>query len=169
MAIEIERKFLLRDEPVPRLAERAGAPLRQGYLAIDRGVEVRVRIGLDSATVTIKAGYGIARTEVELQVDVDDAEELWNHTEGRRIDKVRYMVELDQATSGSPPVLAEVDVYRGALHGLRVVEVEFDDEAKAAAFAPPSWFGREVTGVDGWGNASLALHGAPREFIDESS
>jgi CYTH domain-containing protein len=39
--------------------------------------------------------------------------------------------------------------------------VEFDSEDDAAAFAPPHWFGREVTGQAGWSNAALARHGLP--------
>jgi len=39
--------------------------------------------------------------------------------------------------------------------------VEFGSEDEARAFAPPSWFGREVTGEAGWSNSALARHGLP--------
>ncbi|MEO7837164.1 MAG: adenylate cyclase, partial [Acidimicrobiales bacterium] len=104
--------------------------------------------------LTVKAGSGLTRTEVEVPLDVEEAEELWPHTHGRRINKVRHRVEI-----GS--VLVDVDVYGGPLEGLCTAEVEFASEAAARAFEPPGWFGREVTGVTGWDNASLSRNGAP--------
>ena len=56
---------------------------------------------------------------------------------------------------------AELDVFGGDLEGFELVEVEFDDDTSMAEFEPPDWFGREVTDDDRYGNASLALHGAP--------
>jgi CYTH domain-containing protein len=57
--------------------------------------------------------------------------------------------------------VADVDVYGGDLSGLRIAEVEFSSEAEAAAFQPPAWFGREVTGRGEWSNAALAREGRP--------
>ena len=156
MTIEIERKFLLREVPsVESLGP--GVHIRQGYLAEEGVVEVRVRITADHASITVKAGTGLSRTEVDLPVTLAQAEALWMHTHGRRIDKTRHKVTLDDA----PGLLAEVDVYGGYLDGLCVVEVEFDSEHGATGFNPPAWFGREVTGQQGWSNAALARHGRP--------
>jgi adenylate cyclase len=153
MAAEIERKWVAARTP-NRDRLGTGTPLRQGYLAIDGDVAVRVRIAPDEAWVTIKAGDdGLRRTEVELAVDADEAEELWAHTAGR-IEKVRHDVPIDDAT-------AVVDVFGGALAGLCVVEVEFPTEAEAEAFVAPDWFGQEVTGRAEWTNASLSRHGRP--------
>ena len=156
MTIEIERKFMV---PEPPTAERLGpgTQIRQGYIAEDGPVEVRVRVTAASATLTVKAGGGIERTEVEAPLTVDDAESLWPNTAGRRIEKTRHRVVLDE-TSGW---VAEVDIYAGALAGLCVAEVEFDSRASATAFSPPTWFGRELTGEPGWSNAALARHGRP--------
>jgi CYTH domain-containing protein len=153
MATEIERKFLVSDLPAATTLG-TGSALRQGYLAEEEGVEVRLRLADGTATLTIKAGRGRARTEVETGLDPAQAEDLWPHTEGRRIEKTRYRVPLGAVT-------AEVDVYGDALAGLQVVEVEFPSEAEADGFAPPAWFGRELTGTDGWSNAALARHGLP--------
>jgi len=153
---EIERKFILDEVPdASRLG--VGQRLRQGYLAVDGDVSLRVRIADGGATLTVKAGVGLSRTEVELPLSSEHAEALWPHTLGRRIVKVRYRVPLDR----SDVAVAEVDVYGDALGGLSTVEVEFDSEADAAAFEPPRWFGREVTGDRAWTNASLARHGRP--------
>jgi CYTH domain-containing protein len=156
VTIETERKFILPEAP-PSGQLGAGIHLRQGYLAEEDTVEVRVRITPADAMLTVKAGKGMSRTEVDVPIAIEQAEALWPHTVGRRIDKTRYRVALDDLLAH----VAEVDLYAGALAGLCVVEVEFDSETEAAAFVPPGWFGRELTGEPGWSNAALARHGRP--------
>lgn len=157
MTIEIERKFLVRQLPDPtRLG--TGVRIRQGYIAEDDSVTVRIRITDARCTLTVKAGSGLARTEVEVDVTSEQADALWPHTVGRRIEKVRHRVSVGD---GATPLVAEVDVFAGSLDGLHVVEVEFDSEAAATSFTPPRWFGAEVTDTPGWSNAALARHGRP--------
>ena len=165
VAIEIERKFILPDAPT---TERLGpgTHIRQGYLAEDGPVEVRVRITDIAANLTVKAGTGLSRTEVDLAISTQDAEALWPHTVGRRIDKTRHCVTLDAKPDAKPDAgplqhVAEVDVYSGTLTGLHVAEVEFTSENDAEAFDPPDWFGPELTGDPRWSNAALARHGRP--------
>ncbi len=157
VSVEIERKFLLTDIPdADRLG--AGEPLRQGYLAEEGDTSVRIRVARDAAMVTIKAGRGLSRTEVEMPITLEQAEALWPHTAGRRISKTRHRVELD----GPEALVAEVDVYAGDLSGLRTVEVEFSSEQAASEFVPPAWFGQDVTNERAWTNAALARNGLPR-------
>ena len=153
MAAEIERKFLVASLP-SELQLGSGTRLRQGYLALDGAVEVRLRITAASSVLTVKAGRGLTRTEVEAVIDRSDAEALWLHTDGRRLEKVRHRVDAGDH-------VADVDVYSGPLAGLCTAEVEFASEQEAGAFVPPAWFGTELTGVTGWDNASLARHGRP--------
>ena len=155
MASEIERKFLVPEAPEPA-GLGLGARLRQGYLAVDGPVEVRLRHTDGAATLTVKAGAGLRRTEVEVPLDPAEADELWPHTEGRRVAKMRHRMALDGE------LVAEVDLYEGALAGLCTVEVELASQADATAFTPPGWFGEELTGQKAWSNAALALHGRPR-------
>lgn len=151
---EIERKFLVADLPGDNKLG-PGSQLRQGYLAEDGEVQVRVRIAGPAAVLTVKAGRGLVRTEVEAGIGIDEAEALWPHTEGRRIEKLRHRVDVGGR-------VADVDVYAGPLAGLCTAEVEFPSADDAAAFEPPPWFGRDVTDEAGWDNASLARHGVPR-------
>ncbi|MEO6318871.1 MAG: adenylate cyclase [Acidimicrobiales bacterium] len=154
MAEEIERKFLVAEVPSPeRLGPGDG--LRQGYLAVDGSVEVRVRLTEPGARLTVKAGAGLSRTEVDLPLGADEATELWPHTAGRRVEKQRHRIDL-----GADRV-AEVDLYDGDLDGLCTVEVEFSDRAGADTFEAPGWFGTELTGRPGWSNAALARDGRP--------
>src|SRR5690349_20592984 len=131
MADEIERKFLVGELP-PRAQLGNGVHIRQGYLAAEGRVEVRMRITESASVVTIKAGAGLRRVEVELATERTEADALWPSTEGRQLEKTRYRVPVDGLT-------AEVDVFAGALDGLVVVEVEFDSEDAAGAFRPPPW------------------------------
>jgi CYTH domain-containing protein len=154
MASEIERKFLVAAVPSEAVLG-PGRMLRQGYLAEEGAVEVRLRFADGEAVLTVKAGGGLTRTEVEVPLDAGAAEVLWPHTEGRRVEKVRHRVPLDDGA------VAELDRYRGPLEGLVTVEVEFPTEGAAERFVPPAWFGRELTGEPGWSNAALARHGRP--------
>lgn len=152
--MEIERKFAVARLPA---AEQLGpgVAMRQGYLAAEGDVEVRVRVADAAGTITVKAGTGRARTEVEVPVSAEDADELFAHIAGRMVEKVRHRMALDDA------LVAEVDVFTGALHGLLVVEVEFTDDESADTFVAPSWFGEELTGRPEWSNSALARHGRP--------
>jgi CYTH domain-containing protein len=158
MGTEIERKFLIAEADRVPQPDRAPAPvrMRQGYLADEGDVSVRLRITADDATVTIKGGAGLRRTEVELPLPRRDAEALWLLTEGRRLEKVRHRVPT---RPGGPT--ADVDMYEGGLAGLVTAEVEFESEDDAAAFVPPEWFDRELTGDGAWANTSLARRGRP--------
>lgn len=176
--MEIERKFLVD----PAFAAGDGARLpyasssdhRQGYLTDPSdSVEVRVAFrGAEAPTLTVKkdvAGAGgLERREVEVRAEAQ-ASGLWALTEGRRVYKTRralpvpawQYVPLDEYG----PLVFEVDTYRGDLDGLVVVEVEFPSARHAEAFAPPPWFGREVTSDPAYKNRSLAALGLPDEAL----
>jgi CYTH domain-containing protein len=154
VADEIERKFVVGGAPDAEPVSEA-AQVRQGYLAVDGGAEVRIRWRGDVAVLTVKAGSGLVRTEVELPLGADDADALWPVTAGRRVEKLRQRFALDGG------LVAELDTYAGALEGLQTVEVEFESAAAATAFEPPGWFGPEVTGDRRWANATLASEGPP--------
>ena len=156
MTIEIERKFVLSEIPGDDVLG-TGQLLRQGYLAEEGDVTVRVRITERATMLTVKAGAGLSRTEVEVRIARHEAGALWSHTDGRRIEKTRHRV-AHRDLGGH---VADVDVYAGALAGLCTAEVEFDSEEEAESFVPPPWFGREVTGERQWTNAALARHGLP--------
>ena len=156
--MEIERKFLVDSLP-SGLGETASSSteIAQGYLVIGSdGAEARVRRRDGAHTLTVKRGRGRARGEGEISLDEERFAVLWPLTEGRRLEKTRHELPLEGG------LVAELDVYAGSLAGLAVVEVEFGDEAAAEAFAPPAWFGAEVTDDDAYKNRALAVDGRPR-------
>jgi CYTH domain-containing protein/CHAD domain-containing protein len=149
---EIERKFLI--EEMPR-AESGRTEIEQGYLALDEESEVRLRRAGDELFLTAKGGHGEVREEVEVPIDPPAFESLWSLTAGRRVRKIRHYVPVGEG------LRAEVDVYEGELEGLRTAEVEFDSREEADRFAPPPWFGEELTGDRRYANRSLATEGLP--------
>jgi len=153
VALEIERKFLLAKTPAD-LADHPGTSIRQGYLAISENAEVRLRDKGGRFFEAVKIGRGLVRREFQIELDRPQFEELWPATQGQRLEKTRYRLEAEGH-------LLDVDVFGGSLTGLMVVEVEFGDERDAAAFVPPEWFDREVTGDDRYANRSLAVNGKP--------
>ncbi|MHB8690383.1 MAG: CYTH domain-containing protein [Solirubrobacteraceae bacterium] len=153
--MEIERKFLVSELP-PDVSRALPAQIEQGYLVIGPdGSEARVRRTDGAATLTVKSGGGLSRHEAEIELSDQQFETLWPATESRRVVKTRYRLE------GGDDLTIELDVYTGSLEGLLVAEVEFPNEAAAAAFAPPPWFATEVTEDDAYKNRRLATDGRP--------
>ena len=153
--VEIERKFLVAGEPEGEPSETRH--IEQGYLALadERGgAEVRLRRADDDLFLTVKGGAGRTRVEEEIDIEREVLESLWPLTEGRRITKTRHAIPHGE-------LKIDLDVFEGALQGLRIAEVEFPDENAADEFEPPGWFGREVTGDRRYLNETLATEGAP--------
>jgi len=149
---EIERKFLV--EEMPR-AESAEATIEQGYLALGGGTEVRLRRIDGELLLTAKSGHGEVREEVEVPIAPGAFEALWPLTAGQRVRKVRHYVPLGGG------LRAEIDIYGGALDGLRTAEVEFGSREQAERFSSPPWLGAEVTGDERYANQRLATAGLP--------
>ncbi|MBZ0162619.1 MAG: CYTH domain-containing protein [Notoacmeibacter sp.] len=153
MAKEIERKFLVAGDSW-REASDSGTMILQAYVAMQNGNSVRVRImGDGSAMLAVKTGgSAMVRDEFEYPVPVGDARRMMECCVGDVIDKVRHLLV-------HKGFIWEIDVYRGALEGIIVAEVEMetiDDNPPL-----PDWIGREITGEPAYSNVSLALHGKP--------
>ena len=142
---EIERKFKVKAFPEHGLG--AGSAIRQGYLAV-APVEIRLRAEDGGHELTVKSLGGLRRAEVTLPLTPEQFDELWPLAMAF-VEKTRHRAELDDA-------VAELDIYGGKLEGLLVVEVEFGSEEQARSFAPPDWFGDEITNDSRFRNAALA-------------
>ena len=153
MTKEIERKFCVRK--MPDLTACTAVEISQGYLSVgENGTEIRLRRKGERFYQTVKQGKGVQRTEVEVELSRAQFDTLWPLTAGRRVEKVRYEIAEGIWT-------IELDVYRGRLKGLVVVEVEFETVDESSRFVPPLWFGRDVTDDDRYKNAILAHKGTP--------
>lgn len=154
---EIERKFHITTPP-DDLDTHPHHQIRQGYLSVDPdGSESRIRQTDAAYFQTEKKGKGLERTEVEEEISKSEFDALWEKTQGRRVDKVRYQIPYGEYT-------IECDVYGGNLLGLVVAEVEFPSRARSDSFIPPDWFAREVTDDVAYKNQSLATQGLPIEI-----
>ncbi|MEM1019494.1 MAG: CYTH domain-containing protein [Pseudomonadota bacterium] len=144
MAIEIERKFLVRGpHPIDPSAKR----LVQGYIAREDGRSVRVRFDGVAYTLTIKGpSQGMSRTEFEWPLSDADGESLLMDLCSVRIEKIRHKVP-----DGS--LVWEIDVFAGDNAGLLVAEIEVPNEATPVPAAP--WLGPEVTSDPRFFNAAL--------------
>lgn len=148
MPIEIERKFLVKQDWKTIVKDHDCISIRQGYLCRDSNCTVRIRIANNRGILTIKGkSKTLARPEYEYDVDLVEAEELMQMTSGSIIEKKRYFVPVHGKTW-------ELDVFSGDNEGLVVAELELQDEEEQ--FEKPDWIGEEVTDDGRYGNSSLS-------------
>ncbi len=154
--LEIERKFIVVSPP-SNLEGYPHEEIWQGYVAADpNGTVVRLRRKGDHFFETVKSKGLRARLEIEVALTREQFDALWPATEGRRLRKIRYEIPDHGYT-------IELDRYLGPLEGFFTAEVEFPSHEEAAAYEPPSWFGREVTMDPRYKNLSLATVGLPQD------
>lgn len=153
MPVEIERKFLVRDDGWKHHAG-SGRRLCQGYVAHGDDSSVRVRIvgnqAGERAFLTIKGTRaGLARPEFEYEIPLGEAQEML-HTfcPKHLLTKTRYRIRHDG-------MIWEVDVFEGRARGLVLAEVELSHIDQVVTL--PSWVGREVTDDPRYHNSSIAL------------
>lgn len=148
MGIEIERRFLVHVEALPR-ALPAGARLIQGYLSFSPLVRVRTvkRPGRGSthAFLTVKGKGTRVRAEFEYPIPVSDATALLELCGSMKIQKIRRCV--------GP---WELDCYEGRHSGLWLVEIELLRPRQPLPTPLPPWVGREVTDDPRYTNSRLA-------------
>ena len=154
MPLEIERKFLVCGDDWRRGA--SGQRYRQGYLASEEGVTVRVRRAGPDGYITIKGEpNGIVRPEFEYPVPVDEAEAMLKSLCRRPlIEKTRYHVRHQG-------MLWSIDEFCGDNAGLILAEIELNDPDQP--IQRPPWVGEEVTHDPRYRNSSLvdAPQGSP--------
>ena len=148
MALEIERKFLIKGWPDLKSAERLD--IRQGYVLDLLNTMVRVRMSNNTGFLTIKRSTGKAAlgvNEYEWKIPRWIASFLLKISFLGYIDKTRYNIDYHGHTF-------ELDVFNGQNAGLVVAEVELEDENEYVLY--PDWIGAEVTGQKKYFNKNLA-------------
>ena len=148
MGLEIEHKYLVKNEDYKNLATRV-AHIAQGYLSRDKERTVRVRILNESAFITIKTkNHGDTRKEFEYAIPLEDARELLRICLPPIIEKHRHYVEYEGFTW-------EVDEFDGELKGLTVAEIELPQSD--CQYAVPDFIGENVTDNPMYYNSNLHL------------
>mgnify|MGYP001482453174 FL=1 len=149
MAIEIERKFLVKEKPFS--SAKRSLKINQGYIINEKSKVIRVREKGDDYFLTIKGNnIGISRLEYDFPISKEDAKELIFHfCKTTLIEKTRHYIEHKGHTW-------EVDEFHGKNNGLIVAEIELESEDEK--FEIPDWVGEEVTQDDRYYNMNLAIH-----------
>ncbi|MBL4711710.1 MAG: CYTH domain-containing protein [Gammaproteobacteria bacterium] len=154
MAIEIERKFLLKNDNWKSLVTNT-LVIKQGYLQSgvneSHKASVRIRISNDDANINIKSiNRTMVRQEYEYSIPLTDAKQmLATLCDEVIITKTRYHVPYKYH-------LWEVDIFEGCNAGLQVAEIELT--SLDSEFAKPDWIGKEVSHDKRYYNNSLLKH-----------
>ncbi len=132
--IEIEKKFLLSPCSMKRfLRERriryAKVPIKQFYIKSDEKSAERYRKIGGRYIHTIKHGSGLRREEIETEVSKKEYMDA-KRSASNMIIKTRYRFKLDGYNF-------ELDIFKGALKGLNLLEIEFDSVESAGSFKMP--------------------------------
>ena len=150
MAIEIERKFLVKSDLWKTSAD-PGTQYSQGYLVGSKNASVRIRIEGSKAYINIKsATIDITRQEYQYEIPLAEATEMLETLcEKPLISKIRYHINHDSH-------LWEIDVFSGDNEGLIVAEIELDNVNEV--FSKPEWLGQEVSDDVRYYNVNLVKH-----------
>lgn len=149
MAVEIERKFLVKGE-FKKFAIKSNK-IAQGFLSSAPDRTVRIRIKDDSGFITVKGksnDSGTTRFEWEKEISLEEATSLLKLCEESVIDKIRYIIPANNN------LFFEVDEFFGDNKGLIIAEIELPSENDI--FDKPTWLGEEVTGQVNYYNSVLS-------------
>tara|TARA_Y100000739_G_C20566298_1_gene445579 strand:+ start:1000 stop:1464 length:465 start_codon:yes stop_codon:yes gene_type:complete len=149
MAIEIERKYLVKSPPL-HLAEKR-LHIKQGYIVNDQKQVIRIREKGDEYFLTIKGNQiGISRLEYDFPISKKDANELIsNFCRDTIIEKTRHYLRFKDH-------IWEIDEFHKKNQGLVVAEIELNSENEN--FELPSWVEKEVTSEKKYYNMNLATN-----------
>ena len=146
MAIEIERKFLVKRIPNDEI--KYSHYIKQGYIVSDKYKVIRIRQKKDDFFITIKGTKtGISRFEFEYKIPKNDADQLFiNFCKEGIIEKTRHYIEHKGHTW-------ELDVFHGENKGLVIAEIELKSEEET--FSLPAWVDCEITFQEKYYNMNL--------------
>jgi CYTH domain-containing protein len=148
MALEIERKFLVKDDRWRQ--EATGTPYCQAYILTQQpGKTVRIRTVGDHAFLTLKGKTdGYTRLEFEYEIPLADGQLMLDKLcDSPKISKIRYKVPFKG-------LIWEIDEFLGDNQGLILAEVELQQADQP--LAKPDWIGKEVTADLRYYNSNLA-------------
>jgi len=147
MALEIERKFLVCGDFSADV--RQSDNIVQGYLNMEKGRTVRVRIRSGKGYITVKGPTdGVSRFEWEKEIPLKEARDLIGLCTGV-IDKTRHLAPVGDHTF-------EIDEFHGDNEGLIVAEIELSSPDEP--FEKPTWLGQEVSFDRRYYNSQLLIN-----------
>ena len=146
MAVEIEKKFLIKHIPYEQITY--SQKIKQGYIVKDRSKVIRIRKKNNQYFITIKGNkIGLSRFEFEYSIPKKDGEILLNDfCKDGFIKKTRHYVTFKKHTW-------EIDEFHEENKGLIVAEIELRSENEN--FKIPDWILKEVTNDSKYYNMNL--------------
>ena len=148
MGIEIERRFLVKNESWKSLS-MLSEDFIQGYInSYPEDLAVRVRISNNQkGFLTLKSSInGLISKEFEYPIPMKDAYELMELSK-YKLSKTRYHLKLNNKDW-------IVDSFKNLNSPLVLAEIELASPSEKVQI--PSWCGREITGIKSLSNAFLA-------------
>lgn len=146
MGVEIEHKYLVKDNSYVSMAEKV-IDIAQGYLSKEKERTVRVRVAGDRGFLTIKGETTSAsRKEFEYEIPLNEAKELLELCIGCVIKKRRYFVPYEG-------FIWEIDEFETPRKGLIIAEIELP--AEGTEYEIPDFAGENVTGQKEYYNSNL--------------
>ena len=151
---EIEKKYIIDSLPI-NLNPYKSVLIEQTYLVITKDSNTRVRkiTNLNdekiSYTFTYKYGSAPKRKEEEFEIDSKTYQGFLEKINGSPLLKERNHYKYNNSCF-------TIDTYKNpSIKGLIIAEVEFKNDSLLEQYIPPTWFGKEVTGVKQYGNKHL--------------
>ncbi len=167
--MEIERKFTVKKLP-ENLEAYPCLIIEQAYL--NTNPVIRIRRQDDEYYLTYKGKGLLAREEYNLPLNEQSYYHLRTKADGNIISKKRYVIPIEQpeftpsyraahafcteASTASPDLRVELDVFEAPFAPLIIAEVEFPDQEMAEAFVMLDWFSQDVTNDPAYHNSNLS-------------
>jgi adenylate cyclase len=147
MALEIERRYLLRTQSYSFLDGVDRMRIEQGYFPTQPGISLRVRIvDGERAFITHKKGEGLSREETEVLIETESARSLLACCP-YRINKTRYKLGR-----------FEIDFPEAPLNGIVIAEIEL--KSADESFDKPEWLTGAIDVTESVNNLALAKLGS---------
>jgi len=149
--LEIEKTFLVKKIP-SNLSNYKSHQIKQGYISSTPS-PLRIRQNDNEFELTkkirIKPNDFSSHEEINIPLTEYEFNKLWPLVE-KHLEKNRYYLPLENNLT------AELNIYKGDLEGLAMVEVEFTSQKEMELFKSPVWFGKDITQEDFSANSFLA-------------
>ena len=147
MALEIERRFLLKNDDWKKLIIKK-IFIEQGYLSksLDDWI-IRIRITDKESKITLKKHIqSFTNFEYEYSIPYNDGKKIMSNLTNT-IKKERFFLEVEK----KPWI---IDCFKESNYPLEIAEIELSKEEEDLSL--PSFISKEITGMTHYSNFSLA-------------
>jgi len=156
--LEIEKRYLITSSNIKKILhnnfiEFKMQEMEQFYLLATIGKTLRYRKEGERYIKNIKKGNGLVREEFEEEVSKSEYNAAKKNHKGGVIKKRRYYFTINNYNF-------ELDIFKGKLKGLRILEVEFQNIEEAKHFQMPKllepYIIKEITNESIYSNGALS-------------